>query len=366
MVEFSFGFSRVSATPETVQKDRRMPVRLMGFPPLPSNKRPIYVIEQQNEAIYIQLNVGNGRSVSPEKRRAGSAATAAPDDWRQADRDLPGFRAVPEGFFGARRGLAGAGARHCIDDLSADPFHGASRHAWHCALLRIGLGLLERSDLPRRPCFCRAPARHDGRPREHFVYVARPEQCVSPLSCRAPRVALRFWNALRPSRRRLSRLHHDSRNILHCRQSAAFARGACRRPRTAVGCGSDAASRLLRGRSGHPTAGQPPSPGNAIGRRHRPMRGSVARDGRAPFGGSSPHSGRERGRWSKSAEHLLPAPTRDMHPRSWLDSPPRAYALAGAADDRGSANTPQRVAAPGAGSERRRSFSPHALKSCSD
>jgi hypothetical protein len=56
MVEFSFGFSRVSATPETVQKDRRMPVRLMGFPPLPSNKRPIYVIEQQNEAIYIQLN----------------------------------------------------------------------------------------------------------------------------------------------------------------------------------------------------------------------------------------------------------------------------------------------------------------------
>jgi hypothetical protein len=56
MVEFSFGFSRVSATPETTQKDRRMPVRLMGFPPLPSNKRPIYVIEQQNEAIYIQLN----------------------------------------------------------------------------------------------------------------------------------------------------------------------------------------------------------------------------------------------------------------------------------------------------------------------
>lgn len=56
MVEFSFGYSRVSSTPETVQKDLRMPVRLMGFPPLPSNRRPIYVIEQQNEAIYIQLN----------------------------------------------------------------------------------------------------------------------------------------------------------------------------------------------------------------------------------------------------------------------------------------------------------------------
>ena len=56
MVEFSFGYSRVSATPETTQKERRMPVRLMGFPPLPSNKRPVYVIEQQNEAIYIQLD----------------------------------------------------------------------------------------------------------------------------------------------------------------------------------------------------------------------------------------------------------------------------------------------------------------------
>jgi hypothetical protein len=56
MVEFSFGYSRVSSSPETTQKDRRMPVRLMGFPPLPNNRRPIYVIEQQNEAIYIQLD----------------------------------------------------------------------------------------------------------------------------------------------------------------------------------------------------------------------------------------------------------------------------------------------------------------------
>jgi hypothetical protein len=55
MVEFSFGFTRVSATPETVQKDRHMPVRLMGFPPLPNHKRPIYMIEQQNEAIYVRL-----------------------------------------------------------------------------------------------------------------------------------------------------------------------------------------------------------------------------------------------------------------------------------------------------------------------
>lgn len=56
MVEFAFGFTRVSATPETVQKNRRMPVRLMGFPRLQGQKRPIYVIEQQNEALYIRLD----------------------------------------------------------------------------------------------------------------------------------------------------------------------------------------------------------------------------------------------------------------------------------------------------------------------
>lgn len=56
MVEFSFGFTRVSATPITTQKDRPMPVRLMGFPRLPNHKRPVYVIEQQNEALYIRLD----------------------------------------------------------------------------------------------------------------------------------------------------------------------------------------------------------------------------------------------------------------------------------------------------------------------
>lgn len=55
MVEFSFGYTRVASAPMTVQKDRPMPVRLMGFPPLPDARRPIYVIEQQNEAIYIRL-----------------------------------------------------------------------------------------------------------------------------------------------------------------------------------------------------------------------------------------------------------------------------------------------------------------------
>jgi len=75
MVEFSFGYTRVSATPETVQKDRRMPVRLMGFAALPNHKRPIYVIEQQNEAIYVRLDVGAGTEFL---RRNGVLPTAPP------------------------------------------------------------------------------------------------------------------------------------------------------------------------------------------------------------------------------------------------------------------------------------------------
>jgi hypothetical protein len=145
MVEFSCGFSRVSATTETVQKDRRMPVRLMGFPPLPSNKRPIYVIEQQNEAIYIQLN-----------------------------------------------------------------------------------------------------SAHDGRPRKYLVHVARPKRSVSPLPCGAPRVALRFRDALRSSGRRVPRLHHDSGDFLRRWESAAVARRACRRARAALGRGPDATPWLSR------------------------------------------------------------------------------------------------------------------------
>jgi hypothetical protein len=54
--EFSFGFSRVSSTPYTTVKDREMPVRLKAFDHVEANKRPIYVLEQKNEGIYVRLN----------------------------------------------------------------------------------------------------------------------------------------------------------------------------------------------------------------------------------------------------------------------------------------------------------------------
>ncbi len=91
MVEFSFGFTRVSATPSTVQKERPMPVRLMGFPPLPNHKRPIYVIEQQNEAIYVRLETDavaeflrrNGvlNSLPPSPKTLGSVVMEEYEDF---------------------------------------------------------------------------------------------------------------------------------------------------------------------------------------------------------------------------------------------------------------------------------------------
>lgn len=54
--EFSFGYSRVSSNPWTTIKDREMPVRLKAFDHVEPNKRPIYVLEQKNEGIYVRLN----------------------------------------------------------------------------------------------------------------------------------------------------------------------------------------------------------------------------------------------------------------------------------------------------------------------
>jgi diadenosine tetraphosphatase ApaH/serine/threonine PP2A family protein phosphatase len=56
LCEFSFGYTRVSATPTTTQKDLAMPVRLKAFDYVDRGKRPIYVLEQKNEAFYIRLD----------------------------------------------------------------------------------------------------------------------------------------------------------------------------------------------------------------------------------------------------------------------------------------------------------------------
>jgi hypothetical protein len=54
--EFSFGFTRVSSSPSTKEKDLEMPVRLCAFDYVERGKRPIYLLEQKNEGFYIRLN----------------------------------------------------------------------------------------------------------------------------------------------------------------------------------------------------------------------------------------------------------------------------------------------------------------------
>jgi len=60
--EFSFGFSRVSATPTTREKDLDMPVRLKAFDRVDRSKRPIYVLEQKNEAVFVRLDEARVRT----------------------------------------------------------------------------------------------------------------------------------------------------------------------------------------------------------------------------------------------------------------------------------------------------------------
>ncbi|MBY5591659.1 hypothetical protein HFO49_30075 [Rhizobium leguminosarum] len=58
--EYSFGFSRVSATPvytrEHNNRNVAMPVRLVAFDEMKNHQRPIYVTQQKNEALYIRLD----------------------------------------------------------------------------------------------------------------------------------------------------------------------------------------------------------------------------------------------------------------------------------------------------------------------
>lgn len=56
LIQYSFGYTRVSATPTTEQKGLKMPVCLRAFEHVEKGKRPIYVLHQKNEAFYIQLD----------------------------------------------------------------------------------------------------------------------------------------------------------------------------------------------------------------------------------------------------------------------------------------------------------------------
>jgi len=56
LCRFTHGYSRVSPIPTMEKRNQLMPVRLKLFDPLRSGKRPIYVVTQENEALYVQLD----------------------------------------------------------------------------------------------------------------------------------------------------------------------------------------------------------------------------------------------------------------------------------------------------------------------
>lgn len=56
LCRFTHGYSRVSSVPVLEKHGQDVPVRLRLFEPLRDQTRPIYVVTQENEAIYIQLD----------------------------------------------------------------------------------------------------------------------------------------------------------------------------------------------------------------------------------------------------------------------------------------------------------------------
>lgn len=55
LCRFTHGYSRVSAVPVMEKRGQNVPVRLRMFEPLKNNKRPVYVVNQANEAMYVTL-----------------------------------------------------------------------------------------------------------------------------------------------------------------------------------------------------------------------------------------------------------------------------------------------------------------------
>ena len=60
LCRFTYGYTRVSATPVVEKHHTKMPVRLNLFPPVKmeqgASRTPIYVITQENEAFYVRLD----------------------------------------------------------------------------------------------------------------------------------------------------------------------------------------------------------------------------------------------------------------------------------------------------------------------
>ncbi|WP_241014732.1 hypothetical protein [Burkholderia sp. Ac-20379] len=56
LCRFTHGYTRVSAIPTLNKRNQNVPVRLRLFDPLRNGKRPIYVVTQANEALYVRLN----------------------------------------------------------------------------------------------------------------------------------------------------------------------------------------------------------------------------------------------------------------------------------------------------------------------
>lgn len=56
LCRFTHGYTRMSAVPTLEKRGQNMPVRLRLFEPLRNSKRPIYVVTQANEALYVRLD----------------------------------------------------------------------------------------------------------------------------------------------------------------------------------------------------------------------------------------------------------------------------------------------------------------------
>ncbi|AFE05822.1 hypothetical protein COCOR_04421 [Corallococcus coralloides DSM 2259] len=79
--EYTFGYSRVSSGPiyhrEYNGRSIPMPVRLKAFPRINNGKHPVYVLQQDNEALYVRLNESRVRAWLAANAVAGTSIDAS-------------------------------------------------------------------------------------------------------------------------------------------------------------------------------------------------------------------------------------------------------------------------------------------------
>lgn len=192
LCRFTHGYTRVSAIPTLEKRGQGMPVRLRLFEPLRNGKRPVYVVTQANEAIYVR--------VDPHAVYAWLQAIEVRDlpPWGPSESVLFGGRLLEVAQpFGRYFSLLKRGRCFYLPlRVHAAAQLRARIHEEYCRAVRVGLGFDGRVHFPSGPRICCLPKRHNNGPRKPVLAMAQREQSLPVEAAGSLDASMQLWEAL--------------------------------------------------------------------------------------------------------------------------------------------------------------------------